>query len=79
MRQDVRAGKHLTRRAKWLPSLVRQGSSGRDGEGGFILGLLSVVFDDSAEQVLEVGGGVLPAERPGGAVVAVDEGEQGFG
>jgi hypothetical protein len=40
---------------------------------------LFLVFGDAVEQVLEVGGGVLPAERPGGLVVAVDEGEQGSG
>jgi hypothetical protein len=35
------------------------------------------VFADVAKQVLEVGGGVFPAERLRGRVVAVHEGEQG--
>jgi hypothetical protein len=39
---------------------------------------LLFVLGDAAEQVLEVGGGVVPAERAGGAVMALDEGEQGL-
>ncbi|HWN00055.1 MAG TPA: hypothetical protein VNO54_23665 [Streptosporangiaceae bacterium] len=38
-----------------------------------------LVFADAAEQVGEVGGGEFPVERPGGLVVAADEGQQGPG
>ena len=37
-----------------------------------------LVLADAAEQCGEVAGGELPVERPGGAVVAVHECEQGI-
>ncbi len=43
------------------------------------LGALFVVFADAAEQVSEVSGSEFPVERRCGLVVAVGEGEQGFG
>jgi hypothetical protein len=40
---------------------------------------LFLVSADAAEQVLEVAGGVFPAERLRGLAVAAGEGEQGLG
>jgi len=53
--------------------------SGGYRQSGLLGGVLFLVLADAADQIGEVVGGVLPAERPGGLVVAGDEGEQGFG
>ena len=47
------------------------------GKGGFLAGGRLLAVGDAAEQCGQVIGGELPVERPGGAVVAVHEGQQG--
>jgi hypothetical protein len=41
--------------------------------------VLLFVAADAVHEVVQVGGGEFPAERPGGLVVAVREAEQGGG
>ena len=43
----------------------------------FLAGFGLLALADAAEQCGQVIGGELPVERPGGAVVAVHEGQQG--
>ena len=48
------------------------------GKGGFLAGGRLLAVGDAAEQCGQVIGGELPVERPGGAVIAVYEGQQGM-
>jgi hypothetical protein len=54
------------------------GLSGGLGPVGLLAGGWLLVLADAAEQCGQVAGGELPVERPGGAVVAVHEGQQGI-
>ena len=54
------------------------GLSGGLAQGGLLAGGCLLALADAAEQCGQVIGGELPVERPGGAVVAVHEGQQGI-
>jgi hypothetical protein len=48
------------------------------GQGGLLAGGRLLVLADATEQCSQVIGGEFPVEWPGGAVVAVHEGQQGI-
>ena len=48
------------------------------GQGGLLAGGCLLALADAAEQCGQVIGGEFPVERPGGAAVAVHEGQQGM-
>ena len=54
------------------------GLSGGLGQGGLLARGRLFALADAVEQCGQVVGGEFPVERPGGAVVAVHEGQQGI-
>ena len=63
---------------KWVAPEFRRGLSCGLWQR-FVLWVWLVVLADAVHEVVQVAGGELPAERPGGLVVPVDEAQQGPG